>query len=271
MEVLRPDGIPTTPSKFTMPGAAPPFTVAVTSHPPAAYHEIGMLRAVAILLLVEGCSSASSVNQEFSDFTTPLPVKTGDTLILGIVGGWERWDAPQRGVRKTALQLRDLKLPGVYVETVENHKLNLAEELVAKAFPQDPAHTARVILYGHSLGGMAVINFARTLNERHIPVLALVSVDAIGHNEPVPPNVKIAANFYQRDSCPVCGAKTIRAEDPGRTTILGNFQWKYRHKYVDIHTEPWVRRFFVRGHEKMEFDPNMWAEVKKILLQPVSK
>ncbi|HEY3835133.1 MAG TPA: hypothetical protein VGL72_01110 [Bryobacteraceae bacterium] len=230
-----------------------------------------MLRAVVILLLVTGCSSASSVNQEFSDFTTPLPLKPGDTLILGIVGGWERWDAPQRGVRKTALQLRDLKLPGVYIETVENHKLDLGEELVAKAFPHDPVHNVRVILYGHSLGGMAAIRFARMLNDKQIPVLALVSVDAIGHNQPVPPNVRMVANFYQRDSCPVCGATRIRAEDPARTTILGNFQWKYRHKYVDIHTEPWVRRFFVRGHEKMEFDPDMWAEVKKILLQAVAK
>lgn len=209
---------------------------------------------------------ASSQNQEFSDFTTPLPLKSGDTLILGMVGGWERWDAPQRGVRKTALDLRAMKLPGVYVETVENHKLDLAEQLVEKAFPQDPVRTARVIVYGHSLGGMAAVYFARELDARRIPVLAVVLVDAIGHNQPVPPNVREAANFFQRDSCPVCGAKRIEAQDPDRTNILGNFQWKYRHKDIDIHSEPWVRRFFVREHEKMEFDPEMWAAVKKIIV-----
>jgi pimeloyl-ACP methyl ester carboxylesterase len=230
-----------------------------------------MLRAVVILLCFARFLPASSVNQEFSDFTTPLPLKNGDTLILGIVGGWERWDAPQRGVRKTALQLRDMKLPGVWVETVENHKLNLAEELVEKAFPEEAPRNARVIVYGHSLGGMAAIRFARTLNAKHIPVMAMVVVDAIGHNQPIPPNVRLAANFYQRDSCPVCGATRIRVEDPGGTKFLGNLQWKYRHKHVDIHTEPWVRRFFVRGHEKMEFDPDMWAQVKKILLDAVAK
>lgn len=229
------------------------------------------MRAVVILLILTGCASASSVNQEFSDFTTPLPLQAGDTLILGIVGGWERWDAPQRGVRKTALQLRDMKLPGVYVETVENHKLNLAGELVDKAFPRDPIHSARIIIYGHSLGGMTAIGFARTLDGKGIPVLALVLVDAIGHNQPVPPNVRVAANFFQRDSCPVCGASHIKAEDPARTRMIGNFQWKYAHKYVDIHTEPWVRRFFVRGHEKMEFDPDMWTAVKKIKVDAVPK
>lgn len=219
-----------------------------------------------IFVVLPPCLLASSVNQEFSDFTTPLPLKPGDTLILGIVGGWERWDAPQRGVRRTALELRALKLPGVYVETVENHKLELAAELVERAFPQDAPRTARVILYGQSLGGMAAVRFARELNAKGIPLLAVILVDAIGRNQPIPPNVRVAANFFQRDSCPVCGARRIRAEDSGCTKIIGNFEWKYLRKYVDIHTEPWVRRFFVRAHEKMEFDPEMWTAVKKIIL-----
>jgi hypothetical protein len=211
---------------------------------------------------------ASSTNQEFSDFTTPLPLKSGDTLVLGIVGGWERWDAPQRGVRKTALELRAMKLPGVYVETVENHKLNLASELIARAFPGDAARHARVILYGQSFGGWATVRFARELEAKGIPVLLLILVDAVGRNRPIPPNVAAAANFYQRESCPVCGAKKIRAEDPARTRILENREWKYRgSKRVDISSEPWVRRFFVRGHEMMEFDPEMWAAVKAMIVE----
>jgi len=99
-----------------------------------------MYRGALLSLTLAVVLHASSTNQEFSDFTTPLPLKSGDTLILGIVGGWERWDAPQRGVRKTALELRAMNLPGVYVETVENHKLDLAEQLVDRAFPSPGTH-----------------------------------------------------------------------------------------------------------------------------------
>ena len=88
-------------------------------------------------LVLAASAFADSRNQVFSDFTTPLPLRPGEILVLGIVGGWERWDAPQRAVRRTALELRDMRLPGVCVETVENHKLELARELVTKAFDFD--------------------------------------------------------------------------------------------------------------------------------------
>jgi pimeloyl-ACP methyl ester carboxylesterase len=222
---------------------------------------------LSILALCAPSCTASSTNQEFSDFTTPLPLTTGDTLILGIVGGWERWDAPQRGVRKTALELRAMQLPGVYIETVENHKLDLAAELIARAFPGDAARRARIILYGHSFGGMSAVRFAGDLETKGIPVLLLILVDAVGHNRPIPPNVQSAANYYQRDSCPICGPKQIRAQDPARTRILGNFGYSYRRHPVDIHSEPWVRRFFVRGHEMLEFDPSMWSAVKTMIVR----
>jgi pimeloyl-ACP methyl ester carboxylesterase len=160
-----------------------------------------------------------------------------------------------------------MKLPGAYVETVENHKLELAAQLIDRAFPGDAARDARIILYGHSFGGMSAVRFARQLEAKGIPVLLVILVDAVGRNKPIPANVRAAANFYQRDSCPICGPKRITAVDPGRTRIIGSFGWKYRHKKVDIHNEPWVRRFFVRGHEKMEFDPEMWAEVKRLIVE----
>ncbi len=89
---------------------------------------IGLILAVGLL--------ADSKHQSFSDFTTPLPMRAGDILVLGIVGGWERWDA-HRAVRRTALELRSLRLPGVWVETVENHRLELAQELIERAFDRN--------------------------------------------------------------------------------------------------------------------------------------
>jgi hypothetical protein len=211
-------------------------------------------------------SRASSLHEDFSDFTTPLPLRQGDTLIVGFLGGWQRWDAP-RGVRKTALELREMKLPGVFVETVENHKRELAAQLVEQAWPRGEASAARVILYGQSFGGMAVVRLADELKRKGIPVMLAVMVDAVGHNSPIPPNVRAAVNFFQRGSCPICGPRHIQAEDPSRTQILGDFEWTYRHKNIDLHTEPWVRRFFEHDHEQMEFDPDVWSEVKKLVVK----
>src|SRR3954468_4371627 len=89
-----------------------------------------MSRVQAVLcfsLLLASNSQADSRNQAFSDFTTPLPLKPQQTLVLGIVGGWERWDNPDRITTRIARMIRDLEVPGVFVETVENHKIDLAD------------------------------------------------------------------------------------------------------------------------------------------------
>ena len=55
------------------------------------------VKAVLCLALLLGLNlQADSRNQVFADFTTPLPLKPQQTLVLGIVGGWERWDNPER-------------------------------------------------------------------------------------------------------------------------------------------------------------------------------
>ncbi len=187
-----------------------------------------MLVSCALLLI--SIAFADSKNQVFSDFTTPLPVHRGEILVLGIVGGWERWDAPQRAIRHTALELRSMRLRGTWVETVENHKLELARELVTKAFDfdksgrLDPTESAaaQIIVYGQSLGGSATLRFCRWLNEQGIRVRLAVIVDSYGRDRyTVPPNVAVAANLYQRDFGPVRGISKIVAEDPGKREFLG--------------------------------------------------
>lgn len=221
-----------------------------------------------IAILFSFCVSslqAASHHEAFSDFTTPLPLQFGDTLIVGILGGWQHWDAP-RGVRKTALELRDLKMPGVFIETVENHHRELGAQLIEKAWPRGGA---RVILYGQSFGGIGVVRLADELRQKGIPVMLAVMVDAVGHNSPIPPNVRAAVNLYQRGSCPICGPREIQAEDPSRTRILGNFEWNYAHKTIDLHTEPFMKRWLEHDHEKMEFDPDVWTQVKKMVVNAV--
>ena len=65
-----------------------------------------MLHIFRLICLVAPAVRADSRNQTFDDFATPLPVKPGDTLVIGIVGGWERWDNPARYIRRTAIAIK---------------------------------------------------------------------------------------------------------------------------------------------------------------------
>lgn len=227
-----------------------------------------MICRLAIAIVTAGLVFADSKNQVFSDFTTPLPLPKGSTLVVGIVGGWERWDAPQRIVRRVALKIRDQEIPGVHVETVENHKIELAEELIHKAFPTPG--DANIVLYGNSLGGSATVRFAQRLQELGYRVGMMVVIDSVGKgDEIVPANVAKAINIFQRDSWPVVGQSEITAADPSKTTILGNLKFSYKGKSVDLETEPWVRRTFTKGHLMLEYDPEVWALVERHILSAV--
>jgi hypothetical protein len=235
--------------------------------------------SLGLTLVAFAVARGDSRNQEFSDFTMPLPLKPGETLVLGIVGGWERWDQPLRIVRRIALAVRDQSREGVFVETVENHKIELGEELVRRAFDWngtgvlEPHECAgvRLVVYGQSLGGRETVRFCRRMNELGIPVLLAVTVDAVGREDyTIPPNVRAAANLYQKEFLPIHGADAIRAADPSRTRILGNWEYRYGNKQVDTSGEPWVRRTFMGAHLKLEYDPEVWEKVKGLILDALN-
>jgi hypothetical protein len=75
---------------------------------------------IALGLLV----SAAALGQRLADFTTPQPVPAGSTLVMGFLGGFERWDDEHRGVRRVVLRLR--RRPGVYAESAGNHRRRTA-------------------------------------------------------------------------------------------------------------------------------------------------
>jgi hypothetical protein len=190
-----------------------------------------------------------------------MPVRPGDTLLLGIVGGWERWDNPVRCIRATAIHFKRQHRPSLHVETVENHKLHLAGELVRRAFDfnrdgtlsKQEAARARVIVFGQSLGGRATVVFTRTLNDMGIAVPLAVIVDAYGRDSyEFPPNVAAAANFYQRDHIVIKGAPQIRAH-----RVLANQQYHYPGGLFS-------------AHDAMEEDPAVWTRVRELLTSAVA-
>lgn len=229
------------------------------------------------VLLCAAPVSGDSRRQEFSDFTTPLPVQRGDRLVIGIVGGWERWDNPVRAIRRTAIAIRRRRIPGVHVETVENHSLELAEQLVQRAFDfnrngrlePDEAAQGAVILFGQSLGGRAALRLSRRLAEWGVPVPLLITIDSFGRDSyVVPPNVSRAANYYQREHLYIKGAPELRPQDPSKTRILFNRRLTFRGRGdVEAEEHSWLQRFFLDEHARMEYLPELWDEIERMILE----
>ncbi len=235
-----------------------------------------ILLALALALLLGLWANGDlRAKQRYRDFITRTPLAEGDYLVIGFPGGRERWDNERQIARRIALRLRARRLPGVHVETVENKQRHLAVELICNALDRngdkqlDDAEraSARIILYGQSFGGAATAKVARTLHALNIPVLLTVQVDSVGVGDAaVPPNVRKAANLYQRNGPFIRGEREIRADDPARTQILGNWRYDYRGKKVDLTGKPWWKRLFSNAHTKMEFDPGVWAKLEELIL-----
>jgi len=238
------------------------------------------LQAFVCVLIVSSAACALRQGQRYSDFVTPAPVEPGEYLVLGFLGGWEPWDNDKRWVRKLALELRSRNLPGVHVETLANSNRKLALRLIERAFDRDrdgaldagERRASRLILYGHSFGGAAVVKLARRLHERGIPVLLTIQIDSVGLNDGViPPNVRRAANLYQRNGWFIRGEAPIRAEDPEKTGIVGNFGYDYSGKKVDISHVGWFKKLFRSAHTKMGHDPDVWAKVEELIIEAVEE
>lgn len=233
---------------------------------------------VAPAVLPVGCVFLST--QHDHRFTVPTPLAPNHVLILGFMGGLDRWDDATRGVRKLALRLRSTQLPGVHVETVENAKRELAITLIRHALDRNGDNhlephersSARLVLYGKSFGGAAVIKMARELAKMDVPVLLTVQVDSVGVGDAtVPPNVQRAANLFQADGFFIRGEPKIQAQDPRRTQILGNFEFGYRDRVIDLSDVPWHKKVFRVAHAKMDADPVVWQKVEALILDVIAQ
>jgi hypothetical protein len=80
----------------------------------------------------------------------------------------------------------------------------------------------------------------------------------------IPANVAQAANFYQTRGW-IHGEPQIRAADPARTRIVGNFRFDYQAHPISCSSYPWWDRFFVKAHTEIECDPNIWQLVEALI------
>lgn len=198
-------------------------------------------------------------------------------IVIGFVGGYVHADSMIHSEVQLAAKLRALYPEGVYAESLANHDAQRAYPEIVRLLDvnRDGALTpaekrgARIILYGHSWGASEAVTLARRLQKNGIPVLLTIQVDSVKkrHEDDalIPANVAQAANFYQPDGI-LHGRPRIRAADPERTRILGNFRFDYKEKPVRCYDGyGWLVRHFARTHAEIECDPRVWSQVEDLI------
>ena len=215
--------------------------------------------------------------QSLGEVAVARPAPEGARVAIGFLGALEKWDDPHRSVRKLTLRLRER---GWQAESFSHRNLRTAKKAMVQALDRNgnrridrgEAASAKVVIYGQSMGGGAAVKLAKFLRGKQVPVLLTVQVDSFGARDGlIPDNVRTAANFYQKHRLTVRGEDHIKAADPTRTRILGNFEYEY--PFWKIHTWPetWPRRIFGGAHARMEADPVLWARVEALIQEAGEK
>jgi pimeloyl-ACP methyl ester carboxylesterase len=232
------------------------------------------MRTLAVILLASAlgvlvCQPAAA---DSSSAPTVSPV-----IVIGFVGGFVHRDSMIHSEVQLVAKLRSGYPSGVYADILENHKSKSAYPEILRLLDANGDGTltdaekrsARIILYGHSWGASAAVALARQLQKDGIPVLLTIQVDSVekgGQDDAlIPANVAEAVNFYQPHGL-LHGRQQIRAADPRRTTILGNYRFDYTEKPVACDGEyPWWDRFVSKAHTEIECDPSVWNQVENLI------
>jgi len=197
-------------------------------------------------------------------------------IVIGFVGGFIKHDNPVHSEVQLAARLRKAYPTGVHIETFESYRGENAAKEIRRLLDTNHDGTvtteekknARIILYGHSWGGYASVALARELGKDGIPVLLTIQVDSIAkirrNDAVIPANVAQAANFYQPHGL-LRGQSKIRAADPSKTKILGNFRFDYKTKRYSCDEYPWYDRWFVKAHTQIECDPQVWQKAEDLI------
>ncbi len=229
---------------------------------------IRFLLAVAVLAL----GQAGRAQPVPATVVSALP----PVIVFGFVGGFIQHDDLAHSEVQLAARLRQAYPLGVDVETFESYHRGKARQRVRQLLDTNhdgilsagEKRNARIILYGHSWGGSEAITLARELEKDGIPVLLTVQVDSISRiyrdDRVIPANVAQAVNFYQPNGL-LHGQPAIRAADPARTHIIGNFVSDYAGSPYTCKHYPWYDRVLVKAHTQIECDATVWERAESLI------
>lgn len=203
-------------------------------------------------------------------------------LVIGFMGGRIKADNMIHQEAQIAANLQQRNHGAVKALTFANHDGGRALQAVVHfldidgdgTISEEEKRSARVVIYGHSWGASETVTLARTLGRMGVPVLLTIQVDSVqklGENDHIiPANVQQAMNFYQAEGL-LNGRPAILADDPQRTTILGNQKLSYKNAPVNCDRFPWFARTFMKAHIEIENDPAVWNVVEAMIQQRVGQ
>ena len=210
----------------------------------------------------------------------PAPSAQSD-IVIGFVGGFVGHDNPHHGPVRLATQIQSSLPKGTYIGIFENRRRRQAYDTIIRILdtnrdgilsPQEKVH-ARIVLFGQSWGASAAVLLARDLQRAGILVLLTVQVDSVAklwqNDAVIPANVAEAVNFYQPHGI-IHGRSAIKAADPAKTRILGNFLTDYKKAPIECPDASWYDRVFTPGHMESECDPRLWSQIETMIQQRLS-
>lgn len=198
-----------------------------------------------------------------------------NVIVVGFVGGFVHNDDDRHPEVQIIQRISEPDRPKFHAVAVENRRrVKARKEILRWLDTNGDGHlsaqekqNARIVLLGHSWGGSAVIKLARDLDRRGIPVLLTIQVDSVnkgwggGDDCVIPGNVVQAVNFYQTRGL-VHGCRSIRARDPLRTEVVGDYRFEYSKQPGPCRLYSWFNRHFFKMHNAMGCDPVVWAQVE---------
>jgi hypothetical protein len=228
--------------------------------------------------LIPLCGIVAAHSQEARPAGPAAPgqVANPSYMVIGFVGGYVSSTNMAHAEVQLAASLRNSYSSDVYVGAFENHKGAAAYEEIIRLLDADHDGTlspqekknAHIIMYGHSWGASECLQIARMLQKIDVPVLLSIQVDSVAkpHQDDglVPANVLEAANFFQSYGH-LHGRAEIRAADPSRTKILGNYALDYKTNPVKCKGYPWWDRVFAKYHTEIECDTAVWDKIESLI------
>lgn len=195
------------------------------------------------------------------------------TVVLGFVGGFVKNDDSRHPEVQIIHRLSEQDSPALHAAVFQNRRTAEALEQVIRWLDTDgdgqlsaqEKQSARIILFGHSWGGSAVITLAEDLGRLGIPILLTIQVDSVnkgwGHDCVIPGNVAKATDFYQTRGV-LHGCRIIHAEDSHRTQITGNYEFEYTAQPAGCRSFSWFNRHVFITHNAIGCDPRVWSQVE---------